>query len=594
MSSSRRGARVKVQSRLEALEVTLVNSRFGVAAHSFGGMDARVEPGLYELQLRAGEIEERHLLKLVPGSVHEQTNVSMPVTSPAPTDGTTGAPEAHRDAARQASRALQPQDGVVIMLRNLPGERFAFNRTVWERLQLVDHMLEPLPGEWHVDRRSSVATWSSHVGPGPVAMRLGRQDNEAGTMQPLWVASGWQTLVFVPNTRAGPAPEQATIHMARSVEGWEPESEHLRIGLALELALFGLRTGRPVVPRDLQTLLLRTKFTNPMLGVIGAHSLIRQPKPNFELLGEVLGNLTRLLGPDHPDIMGLVWLAEEARSQPHARQLPAKPLKVTWPPMLFAAYEALLRLDALRPGTLVTGSQAEDVAVRLDVTGVWTSWAEPTSAVRSGADLVQQRVIEYVRSVAAVHRIDESHALWRANEQQTAFTLGLPVGVVFQALNELRQNAGSSMEASGARGSKSRASYAAARKLIDDGTGPTEAFKLVAEQTGRSTAAVRAAYYRIARSLPDGGGVQLRARKETSRKRAAKRASGSVKPAALGAQLGRPRPSSVSSAAVASLVRQLNEATEALVARAARLEDELVAARKDGQRLAELERLLDR
>ena len=69
------------------------------------------------------------------------------------------------------------------------------------------------------------------------------------------------------------------------------------------------------------------------------------------------------------------------------------------------------------------------------------------------------------------------------------------------------------MQASGARGSIGKASYEAVRKHIDAGKKATEAFKLVAQETGRSTATVQTAYYRVARSLPGGGGVQLRPRR---------------------------------------------------------------------------------
>ena len=93
------------------------------------------------------------------------------------------------------------------------------------------------------------------------------------------------------------------------------------------------------------------------------------------------------------------------------------------------------------------------------------------------------------------------------------------------------------MQASGARGSIGKASYEAVRKHIDAGKKATEAFRLVAQETGRSTATVQTAYYRVARSLPGGGGVQLRPRKKTAAKRAAAKATAAGKPAA---RRGRP------------------------------------------------------
>jgi hypothetical protein len=154
------------------------------------------------------------------------------------------------------------------------------------------------------------------------------------------------------------------------------------------------------------------------------------------------------------------------------------------------------------------------------------------------------------------------------------------------------------MQASGARGSIGKASYEAVRKHIDAGKKATEAFKLVAQETGRSTATVQTAYYRVARSLPGGGGVQLRPRKKTAAKRAAAKtvtATAAAKPAA---RRGRPPKSATAAAATpasaAGIARQLSEAAEALVAHIVRLEKELVDSRKDRERLDAIERALGR
>ena len=152
------------------------------------------------------------------------------------------------------------------------------------------------------------------------------------------------------------------------------------------------------------------------------------------------------------------------------------------------------------------------------------------------------------------------------------------------------------MQASGARGSIGKASYEAVRKHIDAGKKATEAFKLVAQETGRSTATVQTAYYRVARSLPGGGGVQLRPRKKTATRRAAAKtvtATAAAKPAA---RRGRPPKSAAAAApgSPAGIARQLSEAAEGLVAHIVRLEKELADSRKDRDRLNAIERALGR
>ena len=152
------------------------------------------------------------------------------------------------------------------------------------------------------------------------------------------------------------------------------------------------------------------------------------------------------------------------------------------------------------------------------------------------------------------------------------------------------------MQASGARGSIGKASYEAVRKHIDAGKKATEAFKLVAQETGRSTATVQTAYYRVARSLPGGGGVQLRPRKKSATRRAAAKtvtATAAAKPAA---RRGRPpkRAAGAAPTSAAAIARQLSEAAEALVAHIVRLEKELADSQKNRERLDAIERALGR
>jgi hypothetical protein len=150
------------------------------------------------------------------------------------------------------------------------------------------------------------------------------------------------------------------------------------------------------------------------------------------------------------------------------------------------------------------------------------------------------------------------------------------------------------MQASGVRGSVGKASYEAVRKHIDAGKKATEAFKLVAQETGRSTATVQTAYYRVARSLPGGGGVQLRPRKKSAARKSAAATATAATASKPAARRGRPPKRAAAPASAASIARQLSEAAEALVAHIARLEKELADSRRDRERLDAIERALGR
>jgi len=85
--------------------------------------------------------------------------------------------------------------------------------------------------------------------------------------------------------------------------------------------------------------------------------------------------------------------------------------------------------------------------------------------------------------------------------------------------------------------------------------------------------------------------VQLRPRKKAASRRGAKAAGTN----SAGARRGRPaKRSSSGSGTAAGAARQLSAAAEALVDHITRLESELAEARKDSQRLAEIERALGR
>jgi hypothetical protein len=59
------------------------------------------------------------------------------------------------------------------------------------------------------------------------------------------------------------------------------------------------------------------------------------------------------------------------------------------------------------------------------------------------------------------------------------------------------------------RGQIGRQTFELAHNLIREGKKPTEAFAIVAENTGRSAATVATAYYRVAQTIPGGAGGYL-------------------------------------------------------------------------------------
>ena len=125
------------------------------------------------------------------------------------------------------------------------------------------------------------------------------------------------------------------------------------------------------------------------------------------------------------------------------------------------------------------------------------------------------------------------------------------------------------------RGQIGRQTFELAHNLIREGKKPTEAFAIVAENTGRSAATVATAYYRVARTIPGGAGVKQRSRR--GRRTA---------PAAAAATT--PQASRRTGTTTSELVSQLVDAAAALAQHVERLEKENAEYR---QIAAALERL---
>jgi hypothetical protein len=126
-------------------------------------------------------------------------------------------------------------------------------------------------------------------------------------------------------------------------------------------------------------------------------------------------------------------------------------------------------------------------------------------------------------------------------------------------------------ERGGGREGIGRQTFELAHALIASGKRPTEAFAMVAADTGRSAATVATAYYRVARTIPGGAGVKQRARRGARRAPAA--------PAAATRRRG---------TTTSELLRQLVDAAAALGQHVERLERENAEYRSIAAALARL------
>jgi hypothetical protein len=132
------------------------------------------------------------------------------------------------------------------------------------------------------------------------------------------------------------------------------------------------------------------------------------------------------------------------------------------------------------------------------------------------------------------------------------------------------------------RGTIGKATFEQVTALVTDGMTRSAAFAKVAEETERTPATVATAFYRVAREMPDGGGVQQRPRK--------RRAASDAAPAAPKRGPGRPR--RAPSTDVDELLATAHRTIDALGAHLRALDQEVRDLRDNGARIDQIRSLL--
>ena len=418
MFSSSARARVELATPQGPFELKLFDHTHALVASGFGQIERSLRPGLYQLEVNAGPKTEKRFITVGPsGWVDTEITIDMP--SAAPIGGTSTIHEFHGYPASQLSREPQHSFGyggrLVVFVRNM-GENPHGPVNV-DSLSVFDARgaelatgLETGPVAFQKSPSDGWAGFSADVEPGGYTLRQTRPRRRAGEYsektvdQSIWVEKGWITLVFAPfrDKVDYPEPEFASVHMAGLDLGFDPYDQEMQAAnLALEIALSGLRGGRAIVPRSLEELMLRGKFGNPMLGIVGALALLHAEKTNWRLFDTVRRNLKRLV-PQHPDIQALHVMGKQKRADERDSRIPA----ATWPPMLYACYRGLIDRDSDETSRLIpAGSIADHASSRLLAQGPWSRWralhGPPEEARDERLEKRIQATVDQLRLIAA-------------------------------------------------------------------------------------------------------------------------------------------------------------------------------------------------
>lgn len=190
---------------------------------------------------------------------------------------------------------------------------------------------------------------------------------------PLYLFAGFQTQAFILH-KDRLLIEVMRVLMAESEAGFQPSS---RIQSILDTALEGLMNRAAELTLSAENSLLNEKFTNPILGLIGAYTMFRRLRSlaKTQEVGQgdlykvniVLANLESLI-PDSPDLQALqLWRNE-------LQQVTAHSIHVKRPPIFRAGMAAIMQGALDGRVEIARRSLFERVTARQFADSPWVTW----------------------------------------------------------------------------------------------------------------------------------------------------------------------------------------------------------------------------
>lgn len=209
---------------------------------------------------------------------------------------------------------------------------------------------------------------------------------------PIQIFSGYQSQIFLMHL-GRPLFETLKIFMSPGARGFQPRDDE---AIAVDTALVGLQNNIDLLSDDALDLLLHAKFQNPMLGLVGAHVLLKRSE-DAQRIALVLRNLARLL-PDSTDASALDLAARSRKVKlPH----PRKSFVFDHPPMLRAGLDAVIAASTRRPAVIAKDSAIPQIAPWLFADSPWSSWQPiPADFSQRGLNWVHFAVLDDLKKNA--------------------------------------------------------------------------------------------------------------------------------------------------------------------------------------------------
>jgi hypothetical protein len=378
-------------------EISILDAHLNQVASGVNRLEQELSEGLYKVRVKVGPTTSERLVSL--DRSKEEAFEYQQFPSPIPLSGTSRADSALAEAAHRAS--LQPRrlngDGaqIFIFIRPASEKEQPGGANAAAGLLLLSESgvsLAPLESSALVDERTSSAGCCFDLTPGRYRLQLKRSDGKL-TERTLVAVRDWQTQAFMllrevrDDYRADLA--NSTVAMARR-HPFQPDNDLTRLS---ELAQYALTQDRKVLSPQVREDLIEDKFENPMLGLFGAHLVLRDAPEDQVLFTEVMRNLTRLMGPDHPDIQALSLRLPSSSAS----------VSISTPPMLRASWDLVVEASFQQPNVVAEGSLAERIGGRIVPSVPWLAWrADLLEGVEPGIrPAIKAAINDYIVAISA-------------------------------------------------------------------------------------------------------------------------------------------------------------------------------------------------
>jgi hypothetical protein len=345
----------------------------------------KLPPGIYKARFMAGGLSHDELFEVdeQPVTLHAPT---LEIASPVPLTGTSTTHEYHEHPARQLARlppvTLGKGSEIAVLVRdsrkqwNVGPPSEPWRGVLLQSLAGVTEYNFATDGLRDGDR--GFAAVRIEVEPGTFLLTRWREKASAWQL-PVTATAGWRTTVYLDCTGEDGARQPdlhgASVIISRLQDEFLPEDPVLKLA---ELAKLALQKGRASVDAAALSGMMSQKFTYPMLGILAAHVLLLEPKPDLATLKIVLANLGKLI-PGHPDVLALhcgLSRHEPVQALEHAA--------LSGPPMLRSSWEMLVDASAKYPHLMPLDAEWLQYACALSGSQVWLVWQRPRSEQSGG------------------------------------------------------------------------------------------------------------------------------------------------------------------------------------------------------------------